>query len=431
LASFNLQLMARDMIDMEEDMQIDDTEIFGLADSNQSETEDAERPPPLHPNFEREFLGHTDSIFTLDVGCEGDLVISGGADEVAQVWRLEDLMLVATLKGHTDSIIWAGFSKKAKYCATASMDATVRVYNVEDFSLRHVLDGPTEEIESASWHSRGPAIIAASRDCTVWMWDAKKGYCLQVFAGHAGPASCALFSANGAVAISAAEDGQVKLWDPKNGTNTRTFSVTKHEHFHEDMITSMAVHPSEKIFATGSGDTSIFLMNWKKGKILTTLRRHEQSVEALAFSPSISYLASGGLEGLVVVWDLRTHTRRWEARLESGVLSLVWSKEPSNYLFAGTVDGTIHRYDGRTGSLLCEYRGHTQAVTNLVLRNNFLISSSDDGKCIIWDQNIVEDFEVDVEEENVDGASDQLNVLQPENLEQDAILPENTSATKI
>ena len=51
--------MARDVIDMEEDMQIDDSEIFGLADSNQSETEDAERPPPLHPNFEREFLGHT------------------------------------------------------------------------------------------------------------------------------------------------------------------------------------------------------------------------------------------------------------------------------------------------------------------------------------------------------------------------------------
>ncbi|KAL6622616.1 hypothetical protein ACP70R_032495 [Stipagrostis hirtigluma subsp. patula] len=124
---------------------------------------------------------------------------------------------------------------------------------------------------------------------------------------------------------------------------------------HTKELTTLAFHPSERIVA--GGDVTGRIMIWRgfgnakfsgesgaksKGDdgrdgvrgdddadTCTTLHWHSSRVRFLKFSSDGAYLFSGGLEGVIVVWQLDTGKRRYKPRLGSPLLFFVDSPDSS------------------------------------------------------------------------------------------------------
>jgi NET1-associated nuclear protein 1 (U3 small nucleolar RNA-associated protein 17) len=117
----------------------------------------------------------------------------------------------------------------------------------------------------------------------------------------------------------------------------------------EQEITTMALHPSEHCIATGDVNGKIVLWYFMEKThehdngakpISTTLHWHAHKVLALEFTADGSYLLSGGEEGVLVLWQLQTRHKDFLPRLGSDIMSI--SVSPDQTLMAlGHQDNTI------------------------------------------------------------------------------------------
>ena len=89
-----------------------------------------------------------DSIYCLATNGEfEDVVISGGGDDVAYLWSLDDGMCAHKLEGHTDSVTACGFNCTGQLAATGALDGTVKVWDCATGELKATLDGPEDGIQ--------------------------------------------------------------------------------------------------------------------------------------------------------------------------------------------------------------------------------------------------------------------------------------------
>ena len=71
-------------------------------------------------------------------------------------------------------------------------------------------------------------------------------------------------------------------------------------------ITSVAFSPSHALLASGGVDGSIVLWNCESGQLVRQFVGHDDQVQSVAFSPDGTQLVSGSRDGTVSIWDTNT-----------------------------------------------------------------------------------------------------------------------------
>ena len=327
-----------------------------------------------------------------------DMVATGGGDDRGFVWRVgEDAFLenqgeVFELTGHTDTVTSIQFSSTdSGLLATGAMDGTVRVWNGKDkFKQLHVLDGPSESIEWLTWHPRGDILLAGSSDFTAWMWNGQSGEFMASFTGHAGSVSCGAFTPDGKSVVTGGGEGDatLKVWDPRTGACLTTIEGA---HFHETGITCLAIHPNGQTALSGSEAGGIKLASLENGRVLGSLDKHidGSSVEKILYLPgggASQLVASAGMDGNLVVWDLATCSPRAECQHPEGITCLL--AHPTNHmLITGALDGVVRCWDSRSGELAMAFRGHVDAVQAMDLSadGNQILTGGEDCIARVFD----------------------------------------------
>ncbi|MEW5307991.1 MAG: hypothetical protein WDW36_010356 [Sanguina aurantia] len=320
------------------------------------------------------FEGHADAILAVAWSpAHPDLVATGGQDDTAFIWRVgqdafEDTagtLSTLELTGHTDTVGSLAFNSTGTLLATGGLDGMVKIWGAQSGALHHTFEGSGSSIEWLCWHPRGGC--------------GGSGVTMQVFAGHSGPVSAGCFTPDGksVVTVGGEGDSSLRVWSPKTGE----CSVTLQRHpFHEEPITCIAIHTDCATAMTGAQDGSVRLCNLHTGRVVGTLVGHEESVEAVGFSPHVPQLAaSAGVDGKLIIWDLNTLTERGVCQHPDVITGMTWHPTLP-HVFTACLDGMVRRWDLRTNELLKSYSGHTNSVQGVALSpdGGLLISGSDD-----------------------------------------------------
>jgi WD40 repeat protein len=139
---------------------------------------------------------------------------------------------------------------------------------------------------------------------------------------------------------------------------------------------------SEDRVAAASHDWSLAI--WEtasESAPAAVLEGHENAVQAVAADPSGQWLASGGADRAVRIWNVESRdTRRFYRNNSDFISSLAFSPDGTN-LVSGSLDGTIKVLSLNTYRAQRTLSGHNKRITSLALSNfdDLLASASEDG----------------------------------------------------
>jgi WD40 repeat protein len=120
--------------------------------------------------------------------------------------------------------------------------------------------------------------------------------------------------------------------------------------------------------------------------LIQTFEGHSSSVNAVAFSPDRSQLASASDDGVVKLWDAATGAGRQTLKGHSSSVEAVAFSPDGSQLASASCDGTVKLWDAATGAGHQTLRGHSNWVKAVAFSpdGSQLASASNDCTIRLW-----------------------------------------------
>jgi WD40 repeat protein/DNA-binding SARP family transcriptional activator len=320
--------------------------------------------------------------FGVDFNPSGTLIASSGANSSAIIREFPSGQERLVLQGHSGDMFGVGvsFSPDGKRILTASADGNAKVWNVMTGEQLLTLQGHTASVNAGVFNSNGNYVATTSSDGTVRVWDANSGDELLKL-NLISPASIA-FHPNGyqlVIAIDLESNGAIEIWDVTSGENVLTLNG------HNRGTVAVAFSKDGAYLISAGRDAKIRMWNVVDGKELVTL---DESIPiySLALQPDGKQIATGGIDGIVRIWDLESEILLFELNGHTDIVSSIVYSPDSKYLATSSIDGSTKVWDVSNEGM-AEYltlARHTEVVYSL--------DYSPDGKTIAtssWDETVI------------------------------------------
>jgi len=310
-----------------------------------------------------EIVGHNNWVTCIATTPQDkSMLVTGSRDKTIMIWKLEEnktdehkklVPIVGKmhrrLVGHNHFVSDVSISSDAKYVLSSSWDTTLRLWNAETGEIQKLFSGHKKDVLSAAFSPDNKKIVSSSRDHTINVFNTI-GISQKVMndpSAHSDWVTCVRFSPNveDPVMVSAGRDKVVKVWDMTN------FTLKHNLKGHTSYINAVTVSPDGSLCASGGKDGVAMLWDLNEGKNLSSLDAGGE-IYALCFSPN-RYWLCGAVGSLIKIWDLETKQEITQLNIEENekekrkrknlpilCTCLAWSQDGKT-LYAGHSDNKI------------------------------------------------------------------------------------------
>ena len=129
-----------------------------------------------------------------------------------------------------------------------------------------------------------------------------------------------------------------------------------------------------------------FLQVNKAQKVPTLNVGHKIRIECIAFSPSGKIIATGGYDGVIKLWDVRSGKEINTLKGHSSDVTSVSFSPDGKTIASGSEDKTIKLWDIKSGEIIKTFVGHEHTIEKLIFDpNNKKIISASERNVKVWD----------------------------------------------
>ncbi len=287
--------------------------------------------------------------------------------------------------------------------------------------------------ESVDYSPAGQTVAFGNGEGYVEIFDRASHRLIKRWRAHPGPVDCLAFHPKNSdwLATVSGDDGLLKLWDvPRDTLLVSTHSV-------QGVFADFAFSPGGRFLATRSTNGQavnlwefpngapveyrslklraslpfsgpaafspdertlaicnqadpvqmiIAFYDLQQGRLTKLPEVHANFIQAAAFAPDGSTLATGGADERVVLWDVKNRISLWNRRSDFMVVTSVAFTPDGRTLLTSSYDQTIRSWDLAEPSQAKAWPGHSAVVNRLAVApdGSSFASASDDGTARIW-----------------------------------------------
>jgi len=238
---------------------------------------------------------------------------------------------------------------------SSSRDKTVILWNLtreeENYgSPRRSLHGHSHFVQDVVISSDGQFALSGSWDGTLRLWDLNTGTTTRRFVGHTKDVLSVAFSVDNRQIVSGSRDKTIKLW---NTLGECKYTIQDAD-AHSEWVSCVRFSPvtTNPIIVSGGWDKLVKVWNLTNCKIRTNLVGHTGYINTVTVSPDGSLCASGGKDGVAMLWDLGEGKRLYSLDAGDIIYGLCFS--PNRYWLCAATESCVKIWDLESKSIVDE-----------------------------------------------------------------------------
>jgi len=282
---------------------------------------------------------------------------------------MSSLRLAGYLEGHNGWVTSIATTIEApNTIVSGSRDKSVIVWDLSANggenrfgAAKRRLTGHSHFVQDVVISSDAQFALSGSWDNTLRLWEINKGVTTKRFVGHEKEVLSVAFSADNRQIVSASRDKTIKLWNTL-GECKHTFGERSGE-AHNDWVSCVrfSPNPSAPLVVSSGWDSLIKVWNLNNCKLKTNLIGHNGKVNTVTVSPDGTLCASGGKDGIAMLWDINEGRHLYSLPASDQINALAFS--PTKYWLCAATPTCIKVYNLETKSTIDEL-GKITSSTN-------------------------------------------------------------------
>ncbi len=298
----------------------------------------------IETNVWKRMTGHVGQVRGLDFLAGGHTLVSSGFDKTVRVWDADKGQAVRTLTGHTAPLQHLTTSADGKWILSGGGDETVRVWDAASGQLVRTLQSDRGySVFSIAISSNRKLVAAGSQYKRILVWDVTTGQKLKTFDGSDRPIYSVAFSAD-AKHLFVVTGMEIKQWDVQSGAEVTLRGNS---------------------YASG----------------------HQHYINCLSASADGRWLASGGNDKRVVLWDAGSLQEERDLKGHSGEITCLDFSNDGTLLASGSLDKTVKLWSTADGKLVRTFSGNPQYVRSVSISpdQRFVAAADEGGEIVVWE----------------------------------------------
>lgn len=268
--------------------------------------------------------------------------------------------------------------------ATGGEDGVVTTWDVETGEAQLVITSPDVGKPALAMSPDNRLIATTHNDGTVRLWDANTGAERHVMEGHEGYGAQAAFSPDGSKLATSGEDAIIRVWDVSSGTEemalTGYMDVSLNPAFSAD---------GSRLASAGGGTAIVWDLDTGESTIFRTGDRWGRGYVAISPDGTRLVTAEGNSDRSAQIWDVESGALLQSLQSPAPLNAVAYSPDGTRIATGGT-DGKARVWDAETGRELVTLAGHTAGIASVAFSSNGdrVVTGGHDDTTRVWDVSV-------------------------------------------